>query len=75
MLPLYCIVKSLGKVVSKIIDNGFAVVEPAFYAVSDRFKQFHPTGMIWPPSVEGILVTEGVRGEVPSDRDRAEVGS
>src|SRR5947209_8317220 len=25
--------------------------------------QFHPTGMIWPPSVQGILVTEGVRGE------------
>ena len=25
--------------------------------------QFHPTGMIWPPSVSGILVTEGVRGE------------
>ena len=25
--------------------------------------QFHPTGMIWPPSVKGILVTEGVRGE------------
>ena len=25
--------------------------------------QFHPTGMIWPPSVRGILVTEGVRGE------------
>jgi len=25
--------------------------------------QFHPTGMIWPPSVAGILVTEGVRGE------------
>jgi len=25
--------------------------------------QFHPTGMIWPPSVMGILVTEGVRGE------------
>ena len=28
-----------------------------------EFVQFHPTGMIWPPSVEGILVTEGVRGE------------
>jgi len=25
--------------------------------------QFHPTGMVWPPSVRGILVTEGVRGE------------
>ena len=28
-----------------------------------EFLQFHPTGMIWPTSVKGILVTEGVRGE------------
>jgi succinate dehydrogenase / fumarate reductase, flavoprotein subunit len=28
-----------------------------------EFTQFHPTGMIWPPSVRGTLVTEGVRGE------------
>ncbi|MEO6196513.1 MAG: fumarate reductase/succinate dehydrogenase flavoprotein subunit [Dehalococcoidia bacterium] len=28
-----------------------------------EFQQFHPTGMVWPPSVRGILVTEGVRGE------------
>ncbi|MFQ5742726.1 MAG: fumarate reductase/succinate dehydrogenase flavoprotein subunit [Acidobacteriota bacterium] len=28
-----------------------------------EFVQFHPTGMIWPPSVRGILVTEGVRGD------------
>jgi succinate dehydrogenase / fumarate reductase flavoprotein subunit len=28
-----------------------------------EFMQFHPTGMVWPPSVRGILVTEGVRGE------------
>jgi succinate dehydrogenase / fumarate reductase flavoprotein subunit len=28
-----------------------------------EFVQFHPTGMVWPPSVMGILVTEGVRGE------------
>ena len=28
-----------------------------------EFVQFHPTGMIWPPSVKGILVTEGIRGE------------
>jgi succinate dehydrogenase / fumarate reductase flavoprotein subunit len=28
-----------------------------------EFVQFHPTGMIWPPSVQGLLVTEGVRGE------------
>ncbi len=28
-----------------------------------EFVQFHPTGMVWPPSVRGVLVTEGVRGE------------
>src|SRR5947209_19776629 len=28
-----------------------------------EFVQFHPTGMVWPPSVRGILVTEGVRGD------------
>jgi succinate dehydrogenase / fumarate reductase flavoprotein subunit len=28
-----------------------------------EFMQFHPTGMVWPPGVMGILVTEGVRGE------------
>jgi len=28
-----------------------------------EFIQFHPTGMVWPPSVMGILVTEGVRGD------------
>jgi succinate dehydrogenase / fumarate reductase flavoprotein subunit len=31
--------------------------------VDMEFVQFHPTGMIWPPSVRGILVTEGVRGD------------
>jgi succinate dehydrogenase / fumarate reductase flavoprotein subunit len=39
----------------------------AYHAGADlvdmEFVQFHPTGMIWPPSVRGILVTEGVRGE------------
>ena len=39
----------------------------AFAAGADlidmEFVQFHPTGMVWPPSVKGILVTEGVRGE------------
>jgi len=28
-----------------------------------EFVQFHPTGMVWPPGVQGLLVTEGVRGE------------
>src|SRR5579862_2522001 len=31
--------------------------------VDMEFVQFHPTGMVWPPSVRGILVTEAVRGE------------
>ncbi len=31
--------------------------------VDMEYLQFHPTGMVWPPSVRGILVTEGVRGE------------
>ena len=37
-----------------------------------EFVQFHPTGMIWPPSVRGILVTEGVRGEggILQNKDR-----
>src|ERR1700752_681751 len=39
----------------------------AYHAGADlmdmEFVQFHPTGMVWPPSVCGILVTEGVRGE------------
>src|SRR5512142_2368130 len=39
----------------------------AYHAGADlqdmEFVQFHPTGMIWPPSVRGILVPEGVRGE------------
>jgi succinate dehydrogenase / fumarate reductase flavoprotein subunit len=39
----------------------------AYHAGADlidmEFVQFHPTGMIWPPSVKGILVTEAVRGE------------
>jgi succinate dehydrogenase / fumarate reductase flavoprotein subunit len=39
----------------------------AYHAGADlsnmEYVQFHPTGMVWPPSVKGILVTEGVRGE------------
>jgi succinate dehydrogenase / fumarate reductase flavoprotein subunit len=31
--------------------------------INMEFVQFHPTGMVWPPSVRGILVTEGVRGD------------
>jgi succinate dehydrogenase / fumarate reductase flavoprotein subunit len=44
--------------------DGHALAFHAGAALLDmEFVQFHPTGMIWPPSVRGILVTEGVRGE------------
>jgi len=44
--------------------DGHALAYDAGAALVDmEFVQFHPTGMIWPPSVRGILVTEGVRGE------------
>jgi succinate dehydrogenase / fumarate reductase flavoprotein subunit len=44
--------------------DGHALAYEAGAALQDmEFVQFHPTGMIWPPSVKGILVTEGVRGE------------
>jgi len=44
--------------------DGYALAYDAGAALQDlEFVQFHPTGMVWPPSVRGILVTEGVRGE------------
>jgi succinate dehydrogenase / fumarate reductase flavoprotein subunit len=44
--------------------DGHALAYQAGASLKDmEFVQFHPTGMIWPPSVRGILVTEGVRGE------------
>jgi succinate dehydrogenase / fumarate reductase flavoprotein subunit len=44
--------------------DGQALAYQAGAALLDmEFIQFHPTGMVWPPSVKGILVTEGVRGE------------
>jgi succinate dehydrogenase flavoprotein subunit len=44
--------------------DGHSLAFHAGAALMDmEFVQFHPTGMIWPPSVRGILVTEGVRGE------------
>jgi succinate dehydrogenase / fumarate reductase flavoprotein subunit len=44
--------------------DGHALAYHAGASLVDmEFVQFHPTGMIWPPSVRGILVTEGVRGE------------
>jgi succinate dehydrogenase / fumarate reductase, flavoprotein subunit len=44
--------------------DGHALAYQAGADLQDmEFVQFHPTGMVWPPSVRGILVTEGVRGE------------
>jgi succinate dehydrogenase / fumarate reductase flavoprotein subunit len=44
--------------------DGHSLAYHAGAALIDmEFVQFHPTGMVWPPSVRGILVTEGVRGE------------
>lgn len=44
--------------------DGHALAYEAGASLVDmEFVQFHPTGMVWPPSVRGILVTEGVRGE------------
>jgi succinate dehydrogenase / fumarate reductase, flavoprotein subunit len=44
--------------------DGHSLAYHAGAALMDmEFVQFHPTGMIWPPSVRGLLVTEGVRGE------------
>src|SRR5678815_2757161 len=46
------------------VGDGHALAYRAGAELSDmEFIQFHPTGMVWPPSVRGILVTEGVRGE------------
>src|SRR5213076_1020579 len=44
--------------------DGYALAYEAGAALQDmEFVQFHPTGMIWPPSVRGLLVTEAVRGD------------
>ena len=44
--------------------DGQSLALQAGAALQDmEFVQFHPTGMVWPPSVRGLLVTEGVRGE------------
>jgi succinate dehydrogenase / fumarate reductase flavoprotein subunit len=48
--------ESTGDGLSLAYDAGAELIDM-------EFVQFHPTGMIWPPSVMGILVTEGVRGE------------
>src|SRR5437660_2244556 len=44
-------------------DGHSLAYEAGAELIDMEFMQFHPTGMVWPPSVCGILVTEGVRGE------------
>jgi succinate dehydrogenase / fumarate reductase, flavoprotein subunit len=44
-------------------DGHFLAYDAGAELIDMEFVQFHPTAMIWPPSVRGILVTEGVRGE------------
>lgn len=48
--------ESTGDGVTLALDAGASLIDM-------ECQQFHPTGMIWPPSVRGILVTEGVRGD------------
>src|SRR5688572_16005388 len=54
-------------VIDLVLDGGRPAGVLAYRAgvelIDMEFVQFHPTGMVWPPSVQGILVTEGVRGE------------
>ena len=44
-------------------DGATMAYEAGAELMDMEFTQFHPTGMVWPPSVRGTLVTEGVRGE------------
>ena len=44
-------------------DGHAMAYEAGAELIDMEFTQFHPTGMVWPPSVRGTLVTEGVRGE------------
>jgi succinate dehydrogenase / fumarate reductase flavoprotein subunit len=44
-------------------DGQSLAIEAGAELIDMEFVQFHPTGMVWPPGVMGLLVTEGVRGE------------
>jgi succinate dehydrogenase / fumarate reductase flavoprotein subunit len=44
-------------------DGQALALEAGAELIDLEFVQFHPTGMVWPPGVMGLLVTEGVRGE------------
>ncbi|MEQ8686880.1 MAG: fumarate reductase/succinate dehydrogenase flavoprotein subunit [Imperialibacter sp.] len=55
------------KITSNSWDCTGSGISLAYHAgarlIDMEFIQFHPTGMVWPPSVRGLLITEGVRGE------------
>ena len=55
------------KITSNSWDCTGSGISLAYHAGAElidmEFVQFHPTGMVWPPSVRGLLITEGVRGE------------
>src|SRR5881398_301802 len=52
--------------------DGMALAYAAGAELMDmEFVQFHPTGMVWPPGVQGLLVTEAVRGEGGILRNRS----
>ena len=44
-------------------DGHALALEAGAELIDMEFVQFHPTGMVWPPGVQGLLVTEAVRGE------------
>src|SRR6266436_608203 len=73
MFPAKAVILATGgigkayKVTSNSWDCTGAGHSLAYHAgaalIDMEYVQFHPTGMVWPPSVAGMLVTEGVRGE------------
>jgi succinate dehydrogenase / fumarate reductase flavoprotein subunit len=52
-------------------DGVTLAVEAGADLIDMECVQFHPTGMVWPPSVRGLLVTEGVRGDGGTLRDKS----
>src|SRR5438309_286886 len=52
--------------------DGIAMaIEAGADLIDMEMTQFHPTGMVWPPSVRGLLVTEGVRGDGGTLRNKS----
>src|SRR2546423_6453381 len=52
-------------------DGMAMAVEAGADVIDMEMTQFHPTGMVWPPSVRGLLVTEGVRGDGGTLRNKS----